>query len=159
LWTIDLKIDESMVILLLLLLYKNMARLLIFTVIIILLLIGCNGVSLLPTSELVQKAITIQLAQTQQQLNQKLDLDFRGFEIQQLLIAQEKFIKIQKLPTYRIQGTYNLVFKLPKRRLTQQQKSFEVYLQLQHEGKTWRLLLPEKRGEDATTIWRSYLIP
>jgi hypothetical protein len=53
---------------------------LILTAILLLLLTAC-GSGFLPTSQLVQKAIAIQLEQTQQQLEGQLDLDFRGFEI------------------------------------------------------------------------------
>ncbi|AFZ25012.1 hypothetical protein Cylst_2818 [Cylindrospermum stagnale PCC 7417] len=131
----------------------------VFTAILLLSLTACGGNSLLPTSELVQKAIALQLEQTQEQLSQKLDLDFRGFDIQRLSITQEQPLTIQNLLSYKIRGTYDLVLKLPKRSLTEPQKSFEVYLQLQRERKTWRLLLPDKESQDTQAIWRSYLIP
>lgn len=131
----------------------------VFTAILLLSLTACGGNSLLPTSELVQKAIALQLEQTQEQLSQKLDLDFRGFDIKRLSITQEQPLTIQNLLSYKIQGTYELVLKLPKRSLTEPQKSFEVYLQLQRERKTWRLLLPSKGSQDTPAIWRSYLIP
>jgi hypothetical protein len=130
---------------------------LILTAILLLLLTAC-GNGFLPTSQLVQKAIAIQLEQTQEQLEGQLNLDFRGFEINRLKITQEKSLTIQKLPVFHISGTYNLVFKLPERKLTQPQKPFEVYLQLQKEGKTWRLLLPQKGSKDSKPSWRSYLI-
>ncbi len=131
---------------------------LILTAILLVLLTACGGSGFLPTSQLVQKAIAIQLEQTQQQLEGQLNLDFRGFEINRLKIRQEKSLTIQNLPVYRIRGTYNLVFKLPKRKLTQPEKPFEVYLQLQKEGKTWRLLFPQKDSKDSPPVWRSYLI-
>ncbi|WP_026733897.1 hypothetical protein [Fischerella sp. PCC 9605] len=130
--------------------------------IVILILLGlltaCTTTVLAPTSQLVEKAIALQLEKTQQQLNQQLDLDFQGFKINHLSINQEKPLTIQNLLTYRVRGTYNLTFKLPKRQLTQPQKPFEVYLQLQQEGKTWRLLLPEKVRKDTEPVWHSYLI-
>ncbi|MCX7594072.1 MAG: hypothetical protein N2235_09975 [Fischerella sp.] len=131
-----------------------------FIVILVLLgfLTACTTTVLAPTSQLVEKAIALQLEKTQQQLKQQLDLDFQGFKINHLSINQEKPLTIQNLLTYRVRGTYNLTFKLPKRQLTQLQKPFEVYLQLQKEGKTWRLLLPEKEGKDAEPVWHSYLI-
>lgn len=131
----------------------------IFTAILLVLLTACGGNSLLPTSELVQKAIALQLEQTQEQLSQKLDLDFRGFDIKRLSITQEQPLTIQNLLSYKVRGTYDLVLKLPQRSLTQPQKPFEVYLQLQRERKTWRLLFPEKGSQDTQAIWRSYLIP
>lgn len=122
------------------------------------LLTACTTSVLAPTSHLVEKAIVFELAQTQQQLSQQLDLDFQGFEIHRLSITQEQPLTIQNLPTYRVRGTYELTFKLPKRRLTQPQKPFEVYLQLQKEGKSWRLLLPEAGEKDSKSVWRSYFI-
>jgi hypothetical protein len=106
----------------------------------------------------VEKAIALQLEKTQQQLNQQLDLDFQGFKINHLSITQEKPLTIQNLITYQVRGTYDLTFKLPKRKLTQANKPFEVYLQLQKEGKTWRLLLPEQSRKDTEPVWHSYLI-
>ncbi|WP_066381088.1 MULTISPECIES: hypothetical protein [unclassified Anabaena] len=130
-----------------------------FSVVLLLLLVGCGNVGLLPTSELVQKAIALQLAQTQAQLNQHLDLNFQGFEIKHLKISREEPLTVESLPAFRVRGTYDLIFQLPKRQLTKLQQPFEVYLQIQQEGKTWRLLLPSKDSLDAATVWRSYLIP
>ncbi|MDZ7962369.1 MAG: hypothetical protein RMY34_31645 [Aulosira sp. DedQUE10] len=122
------------------------------------LLTACGTIGLLPTSQLVQKAIALGLEQTQQKLSQKLDLDFQGFDIQKLAISEQKPLTIESLPAFRVRGTYDLIIKLPKRRLTQLQQPFEVYLQIQQEGKTWRLLLPERVNKDTQPIWRSYLI-
>ncbi len=131
---------------------------LIISLILLGLLTACTTSVLAPTSRLVEKAIAFELEQTQQQLSQQLDLDFQGFEIHRLSITQEQPLTIQNLPTYRVRGTYELTFKLPKRRLTQPQKPFEVYLQLQKEGKTWRLLVPEASGKDSKPVWHSYFI-
>ncbi|BBD57315.1 hypothetical protein NIES2109_00800 [Nostoc sp. HK-01] len=134
-----------------------MVRLFI-TMILLVLLTACGTVGLLPTSELVRKAIALGLEQTQQELSQKLDLDFQGLEIQQLKIAEEKPLTIQNLPAFRVKGKYDLIIKLPQRQLTQLQQPFELYLQIQQEGKTWRLLLPDKTSKDSQRVWRSYLI-
>ncbi|MBW4676026.1 MAG: hypothetical protein KME52_18975 [Desmonostoc geniculatum HA4340-LM1] len=131
---------------------------LVLTAILLVLLTACGSIGLLPTSELVQKAIAFELEQTQQKLSQQLDLDFQGFEIKRLSITQEQPLTIENLPAFRVQGTYDLIVKLPKRRLTQPQKPFNIYLQIQQEGKTWRLLLPEKDSKNTQPIWRSYLI-
>ncbi|NMG22646.1 hypothetical protein [Brasilonema bromeliae] len=131
---------------------------LMIAIILLWLLTACTTSVLAPTSQLVEKAIALELQQTQQQLNQQLDLDFQGFEINRLSITQRKALTVENLPTYHVQGTYNLTFKLPKRKLTQPQKPFEVYLQLQREGKTWRLLVPEDHGKDSKQVWRSYSI-
>lgn len=127
-------------------------------VVLLVLLFGCGNIGLLPTSELVEKAIALQLEQTQQQLNQQLDLQFQGFKIQHLKIRQEQSLTIENLPAFLVRGSYDLVFKLPKRQLTKLQQPFEIYLQIQQEGKTWRLLLPSKTNPDSQTVWRSYVI-
>ncbi|MEY3402326.1 MAG: hypothetical protein RLZZ86_1941, partial [Cyanobacteriota bacterium] len=51
----------------------------VFTAILLILVTGCTSIALLPTPELVQKAIAFQLEQTQQQLNQQLDLNLQKF--------------------------------------------------------------------------------
>ncbi|ABA22651.1 conserved hypothetical protein [Trichormus variabilis ATCC 29413] len=130
-----------------------------FTAVLLLLLVGCNNIGLLPTSELVQRAIALQLEQTQEKLNQQLDLNFQGFQIKRLKIRQEQPLTIQNLPAFRVLGTYDLIFQLPKRQLTKLQQPFDVYLQIQQEGKTWRLLLPDKTSKDTQPVWHSYLIP
>jgi hypothetical protein len=131
---------------------------LVLTGILVVLLTACGTIGLLPTDKLVQKAIALQLEQTQKQLNQKLDLDFQGWEIKKLRIKQEKPFTVENLPAFRVTGTYDLVIKLPERQLTQPQQQFDIYVQIQREGKSWRLLLPDKSSKESQPIWRSYLI-
>ncbi|MDB9374619.1 hypothetical protein [Nodularia sphaerocarpa] len=128
------------------------------TVFLVVFLVGCGSVGLLPTTQLVQKAIALQVEQTQQQLNEKLNLDFQGFEIKGLKIRQEQPLTIQSLPAFRVRGTYDLILNLPKRQLRQLQQPFEVYLQIQQEGKSWRLLVPAQDSKETQPSWRSYLI-
>ena len=130
----------------------------IFATILIISLTACSSIVLLPTPELVQKAIALQLEQTQKQLNQQLDLNFQKFNIQRISITQQQPLTIENLPAYRVQGNYDLTVKLPKRSFKPVQKPFEVYLQIQKEGKTWRLLIPEKNRQDSQPKWHSYLI-
>ena len=130
----------------------------VFTAILLILVTACTSLALLPTPELVQKAIAIQLEQTQQQLNQQLDLNFQKFNIQRISITQQQPLTIENLPAYRVQGNYDFTVKLPKRSFQQLKKPFEVYLQIQKEGKSWRLLIPEKNRQNPQSKWQSYLI-
>lgn len=130
----------------------------VFTAILLILVTACTSIALLPTPELVQKAIAFQLEQTQQQLNQQLDLNLEKFDIQRISITQQQPLTIGNLPAYRVQGNYDLTVKSPKRSFKQVQKPFEVYLQIQKEGKSWRLLIPEKNRQDSQPKWHSYLI-
>jgi hypothetical protein len=105
--------------------------------ILLMLLTACGNIGLLPSDKLVQKAIALQLEQTQQQLRQKLDLDFQGFDIKRLKVTEEKPLTIESLPSFRVRGKYDLIMKLPTRQLT---------------------LLPERVGKNTEPIWHSYLI-
>ena len=134
---------------------------LILTAILLVLLTNCGTVGLEPSSQIVQRALALQLEQTQQQLNKELHSSGRSepprFEINQVVINEHLPQVIQNLPAYRVRGTYDRTVHLPKRRVTQQQNPFVVYLQRQKEGKTWRLALPQSTGNEAVT-WRTYLI-
>ncbi len=123
-------------------------------IVLVALLSACNSVEMEPNRELVQKAIALQMHQTQQQLQQPV----RDLDIKKVNIAQKQPISIQDLPGFRVKGTYDLTIKLPKQKLTQQKNPFEVYLQRQKEGKTWRLALPQF-NIDGVPSWFTYLIP
>jgi len=122
-------------------------------IVLVALLSACSNVGMEPNRELVQKAIALQMQQTQQQLQQQV----RDLEIKRVNIAQKQPISIQDLPGFRVKGTYDLTIKLPKQKLTQQKNPFEVYLQRQKEGKTWRLALPQF-NTDGVSSWFTYLI-
>ncbi len=128
------------------------------TGILLLLVTACTSLALLPTYDLVQKGIALQLEHTQQELQQKVDLDFQKFDIKGVSITQQKPLNIGNLPAYHIQGTYDLIFKLTNQEISQLQKPFDIYLQIQREGKSWRLLMPEKNDKNPPSIWHSYLI-
>jgi hypothetical protein len=129
---------------------------LIFSAIMLVLLTAC-GTGLEPSSKIVQRALALQLEQTQQQLSQQLDLKVNSFEINSVAISQQQRQKIQDLPAYHVQGNYNVTLKLPRRRVTQK-NPFDIYLQRQKEGKTWRLAIPQSSGKGTSRTWRTYLI-
>lgn len=111
-----------------------------------------------PSKQLVRKAIALQVSQIQHQLTQQLRSSPPKFEIAQVALKQLEPLFIDDLPTYRVLGTYNLKIQLPQQQVTQRKNSFDVYLQRQKQGKTWRLLLPQSIGNGSKTSWRSYLI-
>jgi hypothetical protein len=113
---------------------------------------------LAPSKQLVQKAIALQVSQTQEQLTEQLQASPPNFEIARVALKQLEPLFLDGLPTYHILGTYNLKIQLPQQ-VTQQKNSFDIYLQRQKQGKTWRLAIPEDKGESAKATWRTYLIP
>ena len=136
---------------------------LVLTVILLGLLTACGTVGLEPSSQLEERALALQLSQTQEHLSQQLHLSGRpqqppSFKINRVVIIQQEPLVIQNLPAYHVQGTYDLTLKLPRRQVNQQQNPFEVYLQSQKEGKTWRLALPQFTGKDTNPTWLTYLI-
>jgi hypothetical protein len=117
------------------------------------LLTAC-GAGNAPDRTLVEKAIALQLSQTQQELTQQL---FRGTispvaaQISHVKIKQQRHLAIADLDGYRVRGTYDLTLDLPKQKVSQRQNRFEIYLQQQSEGKTWKLARPLAGGEDWVT--------
>jgi hypothetical protein len=118
--------------------------------------INTPSLGLAPGKQLVQKAISLQVNQTQQQLTQQLHSSSQKFEITQVALKQLESLFIGNLPTYHFRGTYNLKLELPQQQATQQKNPFDVYIQRQKEGKTWRLLIPQDNGKGS---FKSYLIP
>ena len=132
---------------------------LIVTLILLAMLTACGVSGQAPSMQLVEKALAFQLHLTQNQFTQQLHSSPPRFEIAQLQITDTKPLIIQDLPAYHVQGTYNLIAKLPHQTVTQQNNLFEVYLQRQKEGKTWRLARPQADIKDSRLVWLTYLIP
>ena len=116
--------------------------------VLVLLLNGCSSVE--PNKEIVENAIALQTRLLQQQLQQ-----ISKPVISHVNVTQKQPLSIDKLTAYRINGTYDL--KLPKQRLSQQKNPFDIYLQRQKEGKTWRLALP-KVAKNGVFTWLTYAL-
>ncbi len=131
-------------------------------------LTACSAFGIGPGNGLVRRAIAQQLNQTQQTLIQELDIDGQSttqprpvapkFRIGWLAIDQREAFSVQQLPTYRLRGRYNLLLTESNRMVQQKQNAFEVYLQRQSQGKTWRLLRPEVEQTPKGQVWHSYLL-
>lgn len=134
-------------------------------------LTACGGNTppkgLAPGREIVKHAIARQLTLTENRLTTQLDNPSEtDFEIQNLNIQSLNPLYIADLPTYKINGTYRLKLNLPRQEITQDKNEFQVYLQRQVEGKTWRLLIretasaptDEENQKDEVTAWASYLV-
>jgi hypothetical protein len=139
---------------------KMLAIRVIITVVMAVLLSGCNlGGS--PNQALVKQAIAIQVSQTQQALTQQLYSSSSQppeFEIGRIHITNRQPLTIQDLQSYQVQGTYDLTLKFPNRRVTQRENPFEVYLQRQIEGKTWRVAQLQPGDEEKGDRWVTQLI-
>jgi len=119
--------------------------------VLVLLLTACSNIE--PNREIASKAIALQTRLVQQQLQQNVS----KVDISQVNITQKQPLSIDKLVGYRIQGTYDFTIRLPKQRLNKQKNAFDIYLQRQKEGKTWRLALP-KVAKNGVFTWLTYAI-
>lgn len=117
------------------------------------------SLGLAPNKQLVQKALALQINQTQQQLTQQLQSSPPKFEITKVVLKQLEPIFIGDLPAYHFRGTYNLKIKLLQQQVTQQKNSFDIYLQRQKQGKTWRLAIPQNIVKGNPSSFKTYLIP
>lgn len=108
-----------------------------------------------PDRSLVQKAIALQLRQTEQELSQQLyrSVESPQFKIDHVRIETRTPLSIEGLEAYQVQGTYDLIQEFSNRRVTQRQNPFAVYVQHQAEDKTWRLaqLQQGKEGQHWVT--------
>lgn len=107
-----------------------------------------------PTRSLVQQAIALELNQAQQELGQQLRLDREPAksQINRVTITDEAPLTIEGLEAYRVQGTYDYTTALPSRKVIQRNNPFDVYLQRQREGKTWRLA-KQIKGDNGQPRW------
>ncbi len=105
-----------------------------------------------PDGKIINQAIILQLKQTQINLSYNLKAPIPSLEINQIKVKQIKPMFINKLPVYHLQGTYNLSLKYPSEKIKQKNNKFDIYLQRQQEGKSWRLLRKNH------SLWKNYLI-
>ncbi len=135
----------------------------IVTAFFILLLTACGTTTppteLAPSGEIVEKAIALQLEQTEDSLSQQLNTNTPKLGIANINVKNLESIYIAKLPAYHLQGTYNLTMKFSRQEVKLKNNPFEIYLQRQAEGKTWRLLRKKLTDDDNKFEWLTYLIP
>ncbi|MGK7901616.1 MAG: hypothetical protein AB4352_09415 [Hormoscilla sp.] len=124
------------------------------------LLVACSINGPTPNQQLVTKAIALQLSLTQQQLKEQLHLDRPTREqIERLRITKREPLVVQNLLAFHIQGFYDYTMKMSSEgQVTQRQNPFDLYLQRQIEGKSWRLLR-RQANDNGESVWYSYFIP
>lgn len=129
-------------------------------------LTACGGrspsVSLSPSGDTIKKAIILQVKHSQTALSQKLNATNPNLHISHVKVRQLDSQYLAKLPTYHLQGRYDLELELPTQTVKQSGNSFDIYLQRQREGKTWRWLQPEhpsaEEAGESVQHWLTYLI-
>lgn len=124
------------------------------------LLTACGGQTLGPSNSLIKQAIALQVSQTQAELTRQLRLSpeqLPEFSVRRVAIAEQEPVFIDRLSAFHLRGTYDLFLKLPTHNVTQTANPFDLYLQRQIEGKTWRLAYP-RTTETGEIIWETQLV-
>ena len=148
---------------------------------------GCGAIGFgAPPVAIVRRAVALQLLQTQTELLQQLgdsalaigrttppaalpdravitldDLAAEpGLRVDRLRIQQQRPIDIDGRPGWQLNGDYDVRRgDRPRTPATQRQgpQTFEVYLQRELEGKTWRLARPDpRRSTPDHLVWLTY---
>lgn len=124
-------------------------------------LCACGGsepsMGFAPGKGLVRQALMLQLQLGEAQLAAQLDAGDSEASVRRLRVAAIAPQYVAGLPTYRVRGTYALELQLGDRQVQQPENEFDLYLQRQSEGKSWRLLRREAAGADETS-WASYRV-
>lgn len=132
-------------------------------IITLILLIGaCSSATppreLAPGGDIVKRAIELQIDRSEQRISEYLTASPPKLEINKIAVKQIEPIFVGDLAAYHLQGTYNLTLKFSRQQVTQNKNSFDIYLQRQAEGKTWRLLRRDFDRAKNSIQWSSYLI-
>lgn len=138
--------------------YRN---LLIISIVLLLGISGCGATAareLAPGGDIVKKAISLQLSFMSKSVTEQLDAANPNLLISQIAVKQLNPLVVGSLPTYHLLGTYRLAIKLPNQTKIQNDNKFDIYIQRQAEGKTWRLLKKDSNNFDRPVQWQSYLI-
>lgn len=128
----------------------------LLSIVMLLWLTACSGptpsLGFAPEGTIITRAITVALEQTQASLAQQLTTSLPDTEISNIKVTAIEPLYIGKLPTYHLKGTYVLKLNLADNKTEKQTNEFDIYLQRQIEGKTWRLLRKQPDREE----WFSY---
>ena len=135
----------------------------IFGLILIVLLSGCGTfkppIKLAPDGDLVRKAVGLEINTMEQRISERLEATRPKLKIGEISVKAIEPIYIGDLPAYHLKGTYNLELELLRQQVRQKDNPFDIYLQRQAEGKTWRLLRREVNDGESEPQWLSYSLP
>ena len=120
------------------------------------LLMGCQGEQapreFAPDGTIIVQTMQMELRQYYHSLSQTLAAKPPDLKLQNIQVTQLDSFFLKGLPVYHVQGTYDLELKFTTRKETRKNNPFDLHLQRQMEGKTWRSL---KKVPDG---WQSFVI-
>ena len=128
---------------------------------IILSLTSCQINLFIPDQQLIGRAIARQMQLTSSNLQENLLMQGKvnqAFIIDRVLIDNIETSDIMGGRSYHVRGAYHLQSDPPSQTKMRANHPFDLYIQRQIEGKTWRLLRPVFNQEGKQINWLSYLI-
>ncbi|MEM9770262.1 MAG: hypothetical protein AAF889_01450 [Cyanobacteria bacterium P01_D01_bin.73] len=79
-----------------------------------------------------------------------------GVQVTHIRVKERLPLTVGDRAGFKISGTYELELTRDGRQTTQQRSPFEIYLQRQPEGKTWRLAHLNPGDQDHEATWELY---
>lgn len=120
---------------------------------ILILCVGCNShqapLEFAPNSTIIEKAIIFKLQRQHQYLSQHLDTKVPQLQVKKINITKIEPTIIYNLPTYHLEGTYKLNIKQNNAKNRTINNTFNLDLQRQSKGSTWRILIKVKGKKSA----------
>lgn len=116
-----------------------------------------------PPQQVLQQAIELQLSQSQQGVTQHLSHHHPAtpslkMSVNRVKISRIKPMTIQGLPSFEVQGFYNLQINRQTKKIEERRNPFDIYLQSQKQGQTWRLARRYLNSHQTQPQWLTYLI-
>jgi hypothetical protein len=129
---------------------------LIVLIVLIFVIAGCGSPpsQFAPDKEIISQALLLTLEQAQSQIAQQLNTEQPKLLIENIKVKETIPSYLDNLAVYHLVGSYDLRLQLPHRKVKQKNNPFDLFLQRQAEGKSWRLL--KKNAQE--NQWSSYLI-
>lgn len=109
-----------------------------------------------PSPSIIEKALTFKVEYEQKSLSRQLTEKKLNFTITEINIKKIEPIILFDLPTYHLEGNYKIKFSKNSHQNTSVTNTFNLDLQRQSTGKTWRILLKSK--DKKSVKYSSYLI-
>jgi hypothetical protein len=130
-------------------------------ILLILCLTACQINFFIPDQQLIGRAIARQVQLTSSNLQENLLMQGKvnqAFIIDRVLIENIETCDIIGGRSYHVTGAYHLQSDPASQNKLRADHPFDLYIQRQIEGKTWRLLRPVFDQEGQQINWLSYLI-
>jgi hypothetical protein len=105
-----------------------------------------------PDGTVIQQAIAFKLNHHYQDLSRTIATVPPTLELKNIQVQSLDSFFLKQLPVYHLRGTYDITLTFPHQADTRKHNAFEVYLQRQTEGKTWRSLQKTAQGWHSTQL-------